>query len=247
MNPLPPNYSPSALELLQRDLALRLESDPYFADIAVVVGRPREKESFATIQQRVDQALSGLVLKAGRGGVSVMVLMPTGDAIDTNAPGPRLDFTVAVRVQELPVINMGNIGTRKSVEEVALRVLQLGHLFNPGRGNVLVAAGDAFTPRDDFEPKITVEVRFTQKSGVAALPKVARPSINYAVPTVTLSCATPAAVLRYTLDGSLPGAANPSSVTYAAPFALTASTTLRVAADLSDYAQSDCVQSALTV
>lgn len=245
MDSLSANYSPSPLETLQLDLAGRLESDAFFADIPVTVMRPRGQESFATIQTRIDQALAGVRKKANKAGASVFVAMATADATDSNAPGPRLDFEIMVRVEEVPTINMGPSGTRKSCEEIALRVAQLGHLFNPGRGNVLYCAPQALTPQDNDAGKVIIDVTFRQKCGVEGLGKVSTPSFapfgGAALQEVAMVCATDGATIYYTTNGTLPCSANPDAQTYTAPFIAEAGV-LRAAAEKSGYAASDVRQ-----
>lgn len=239
----------SPLERLQADLYGRLEADDYFDDVGVFLLRPREQESFAQIQSRVDQALAGLVKRGGKAGAAVMVLMPTADAIDRNAPGPLLNFQIVVRVVELPVINMGTSGSLKSAEEIALRVHQLGHHFNPGRGGTLLSHPDALTPAADEKDdrRVVIDCRFELRGGVAAVGKVARPSITPAaggsVPqSVTLACATAGAALWYTLDDSLPTPGNTAATLYSGAFNVSSAATLRVGAFATDLLPSDVAQ-----
>lgn len=237
---LPANYSASPLERLQLDLAARLEADAYFVDLPVTVIRPRAEESFATLQTKIDKALSGLIRKNGKGGAAVSVFMALAEPTDPNVPGPRLDYTITVRIEENPVLNMGANGTRKSCEEIALRTAQLLHLFNPGKGNVVTCA--ALRPVE-VDGRVVYELDLTQKGGVAGLPKVATPVLaatsTVVGAEVTLSCATVGAEILFTRDGSYPVPGVASTETYSAPFTIAAAGTLRVAATCSGYAQSD--------
>ncbi len=237
------SYTPSLLEITQTDLAGRLSVDPFFAGIPVFVVRPREQESFTTIQTKIDQMIGGLTSYNGKSGAAVYVLMPTGDAADINVPGPRLNFAFVVRVQELPIINMGPKGTQKSAEEIALKVLSLLHHFNPGKGNVIVAAADALTPSSAADPKITIDVKFIQTSGVQPEVKVVTPQLTSAPAVspavgvdVTITCATDGASLFYSIDGSYP------SLPYTAPVNVAASAIVRAVASKSGLQQSDIRQ-----
>ncbi len=234
------SYTPSQLERLQRDVAARLEANSFFADIGVFIMRPRDNDGFVQIQGRADQLLAGMVKKAGKAGVAVFVLMPTADATDLDAPGPRLDNTITVRVQELPAINMGPNGTLKSCEEVALQVLQVCHHFNPGKGNVIYAAPDAITPSAVADPKVTIDVKLLQKSGLAYYRKCAPVTISAVGLVVTLSCTEVGATILYSIDGSYP------TLAYTAPFTLAAAATVRAAAHTADLQQSDLRESSIS-
>lgn len=241
------SYAPSLLEIGQTDLAARFTADPFFADVGVFVLRPRGNESFVTIQSKIDQLIGGLVKKNGKSGAAVFVLMPTADSVNPDTPGPRLKFKYTVRVQELPIINMGDNGTQKSAEEIALRVLQLGHHFSPGTGNVIVAASDAMTPSADADPKITIDVNFEQQGGVRAESKVITPALTSAPAVdpdtgndVTITCATAGASILYSVDGTYP------TLPYTVPVNVPGSATVRAVATKSGLLPSDVRQITLS-
>jgi hypothetical protein len=148
---------------------------------------------------------------------------------------------------------MGSGGTGKSAEEIALRVLQLGHHFHAGRGATLLAHPDALTPGTDEKDdrRVIIDCRFEVRGGVAAVAKVARPTISpaeggAAPQTVTLACATAGAAIWYTTDESLPTPGNASATQYSAPFSVAAAATLRVAAYKSALLPSDVTQAVFT-
>jgi hypothetical protein len=238
------------LQRLQTDIASRLEADEYFADIGVTLMRPRAELGFVQIQERVDQLINGLVTKAGKKGAAVLVLMPLADAPASDAPGPELMHTITVRVQELPIVNMGTSGTQKPAEEIALRVLQVLQFFTPGNGRCLVVDPQALTPTEQFDPKVTIDCRFRQQGGINPLAKVASPiltSSSAAAPgTVTITCATSGAAIYYTTDGSYPGSTNTAAHLYSAPFAQATSATIRAAAQKTALQGSDVVELTLT-
>lgn len=232
----------SLLETIQRDLHARLAAEPYFADLDVVLARPREKLGFTQIQSQIDTLLAGQRKVGGKCGAALSVLMPDAAVADPNAPGPRLDITFTVRCLEIPVINMGPSGTLKSVEELALRVLQLGHHFNAGRGAVLYGRDLVPLPAAGDDPRLGIDVSFTLKTGAEAYPKLARPLVVASQPaapaTVTLTGPAGATVL-YTLDGSYPVAGAAGTSTYTAPFAVATAAEIRALSTQTGYQQSD--------
>jgi len=115
-------------------------------------------------------------------------------------------------------------------------------LFTAARNHGIDGSGKSFTPNTGEMDHVTV-VRG------AALPAVATPVI---VPDggefsgsvqVSLSCATPEAVIRYTTDGSAP---NLSSPAYTAPFTLTAAAVVKARAFRSGHADSAVASATFT-
>jgi len=231
----------SALEQLQKDLAERLEAEDFFSDIGVYVFRPRENLEATEIQGKIDESLNCLVLKNGKGGAAVFVLMPLADAPDANVPGPRLEISVTIRIQEIPLLNMGADGTQKSAEDIGLEVLQAIHHFIPhGISQMLIADKDALTPSLEFPPKITYDAKFATFHALPRPAKVATPEINGSIPSaVVITCATAAATIYYTLDGSYPRNGNPAAVLYSVPFAVVAPVTIRAGAFKTNLQGSD--------
>lgn len=214
----------SPRERLQLDLAARLEADPYFDDITVTVVRPRASFGFVQIDQLVAEVLGCIRKKAGKGGASVQVLMPLVDAESTDARGPLIQNAITVRVQELPVHNMGPNGTQKSAEDIADNVVRLLHLFNPGKGNVVYGAPDLMTPTAEFDPRVTIDCRFLQQGAMGGREKVQPVTLTAAGYQVTLTTATSGASLYYSTDGAYP------ATLYTAPFTVAAGTTVRAVA-----------------
>lgn len=237
----------SVLEQLQVDIAARLEADPFFVDVPVYILRPRASLGFVQIQNLINQTLTGLRFQGGKCGVAVIVMIPTADSTEPDAPGPRLTFIPVVRVQEFPPINMGPSGTGKTAEEVALYVLQMLHQFNFGNNNVLVTASDALTPSDAFDPKLTIDCKFNQYSGLQRAAKVATvlisPRSGSHSQSVTMTCDTAGAAIYYTTNGDYPTDAD---TLYTAPFTPAAAGTIRAAAIKTDYMQSDVSQAIFT-
>lgn len=242
------------LNRLLLDLHARADTAPYFADVPLFVMRPRlepdgtakDNASFASINEKVADAINCLTLKAGKGGACVKFLMPLGDNERPNVEGPQLKFGISMLVHEHPVLNWGKNGTRKTSEEIGLRLIQLFHLFMPNGGNCVAADNATLTATDKFAPLVTHEVRFTQQGNLPRIRRVTRPILSVtsgtAPATVQVTCANPGARLFYTVDGSYPSSVNLSAYAYAAPIEITEPCTLRVAAELAGYDQSDVSQ-----
>ena len=227
------------IETAQEDFFERLRADAYFADVPVLA------EHKGVTEDDINQSLATLNANgAGGAGVLAVVLMPTLTPEDPNAPGPRHSIRITVQVIDQPLLN--TIG--KTASQVAERVRTILHRYRDGLGGTWTFAGMEPIPVDTG--KVSYGVSFTRLAGDNPPAKVAAPVVaaaGTAVPqTVTLTCATGGAVMRYTLDGSYPSALNPAAVVYAAPFSVTVAATLRTAATLTARQQSDVTQAIFT-
>ena len=228
--------NPIQLEQWQADVAATLAADSYFANIPVFIVRSLR------IQSKIDNALAGATKTNGKTGLAVLVLMPVGDVDKENIPGPNLIGRITVRVQEIPSINMGDVGVGIPAEEAALYVLSLlHHRYFIGSLGAMTAAKDALTPSLEFDPKLTYDVQFNARLTLNQLSKVAiptfAPSSGAHPQNVTISCATGGASIYYTSDGSLPTPTNGTLV--AGVVAVTAAKTLRATAYLAGSVASD--------
>lgn len=236
------------------DLHARANADPFYDEISLFVRRPRynadgtakDDASFAVIDERINAALSCLVLKAGKGGAAVTFLMPFGNTTKPNLGGPQMEFVYGVTIQEHPILNFGPKGTLKSAEEIALYTAQLFHLCMLNGRNCLYVDGETLTPVDRKDGLVTYELRFKQQGNLREQQRVALPAVaprGGAVPqTVTLTCGTSEAEIWYTTDGSYPSSANAAATQYSAPIDLAEACTLRVAAEKDGLMQSDVAQ-----
>lgn len=223
------------LEQDQADFFHRLSSDEYFTDVKVLLEAKGDTES------DVEQALSALLEKSSKIGACVVVLMPTLINDSPNAPGPRSIVRMTCQVIDQPLFNLGASGTGKSASQIAERVRMICHHFATGRGNVYTFAAQDPIPME--VGKNSYGVAFTRQGGDCPPRKVIAPAIaatSDVVPsTVTLTCATGSATIRYTLDGSPPYASNAAALTYATPFEVSTAATVRAAASLTAYQPSD--------
>lgn len=209
----------------QLDLHDRVVDDEWF-DLPVLL------EEKGVTEADVDKALGPIKAVGGKNGVCVIVLMSELEPEASNATAARWGDSITFQVVEWPLANRGATGNGKSAALVATRIRQLVHLFANGYGGTWSFAGQA--PLPAAAGKISYGVRFTRSGGDAALPLVATPRIEAtaatAPATVTLTCSTADAAIRYTLDGSYPRATNPATVIYTAPFAVATSANIRAVA-----------------
>lgn len=222
----------SPLERDQADFASRLNASPYFVDVGVYAFRPRANLAATAIVGGIEAALNCLKTKAGKGGAAVTVLMPTVNSPEGSTPGPDLEERITIRVQELPLINLGAQGTMKSAESIAFEVLGLFHLVQVG-GNVWYADTDAIQPNLEFAPKITYDVTLRRRITLGAPLRSAMPMIEpeeVDAPVEVTITAAPGATIYYTTNGNYPAPGIEGAVEYTGPFTLTTSALVRAVA-----------------
>lgn len=231
------------LEQLQSDAEARLLADPYFDDIAIVV--QRKGVTLADVQRRLT-VLNGRGQKAG---ACVLVLMP-GGGVQDQTPGPRLSIMQSFIVLVHPTLNVATTGTGKSAEEISVRILQLFIFAHFGYGAVLHCEQDALVPNDTFDGLVGYQVNFHTFAGETPRQRVAAPTIqatSSATPaTIQLTCATAAADIWYTTDGSYPASGNAAAMKYTGAFDCSAACTVRAGAEADDLAPSNITQLVLT-
>lgn len=226
------------LEYAQEMFAGRLAADPYFADIAVLQQRK------GVTDDDIRQALGTLNAKAGKLGACVVVLMPSLQPKNGNAPSPIYNIRLVVQVIDLPLFNLGESGTGKTCEQIAQRVRQLCHLLSTGEKTSWIWAGSDPLPVE--EGSNSYGVAFTRESGDPHLPKVANVKSEATGPTsIALSCATAGATIRYTLDGSYPYENNTAAVLYTEPIAILEPCTLLAVAEAADHLASNLLKASL--
>jgi hypothetical protein len=219
----------SELVLLQNDISRKLLAEQYFTDIPVFVVRSK------TVEGDIANAINGVSMKQGKSGIAVQVIMPTADCVDQyeKVPGPFFIANYCVRIQEIPLINMGARGTQKTAEEVALNVLNMLHLFNFGRSLVAFRASPtALTPSLEFEPRLTYDVCF---HAVYQLPRgvdlrVPTPTADISGATLTLTDSDPDARIYYTAQDTDYPSADAGGILYSTPFTVLVGSTIRAAA-----------------
>lgn len=226
---------PSFLEQLQLDIAARLSSLEEFTGITINVVRPRSEAEAALIQTTIDNVLAGMTYKDNKAGAAVIISVPIPEAIDEELPGPQLEPVIRARVIENPLVNMGELGTKLSAEQICLNLLHSLHHWDPGTGNgPLRAEKKPMEPVENYPGKVVYDCLLRTRHGLDPAIKVATPIVtqNSALPTagVTMSCLTPGASIYYTTDGSLPWPGNEAASLYQNSFELAEAVTLRAAA-----------------
>lgn len=230
------------IEAVQPDIVACLLSDSYFIDIPVIALRKER------IVDEFNSALSGITLKGGHAGVGVEVLMPALDSAEPNAPGPLCTLKVLLRVKENPTVNLGPMGTQKTAEAVAARILQLLHgLGLPGiLTGSLYAAPQAISPSTEFLPLVSYYIELHSAFEFTPLPKMAAPQIVCPALEVSITHSDAGASLYYTTDSTFPGPGNAAAQIYTAPFAVETGTYVRAAAYKAGFAGSDVAMAAIT-
>lgn len=228
----------SALRDFQEDLRWPLLADEFFTDLGVIDWRSAELET------EVARHLTVVTEKNSKcgAGVIVMPLRATDDLPDASAAHP-LFCLVTFLVLEVPEINRGDSGTKKSALEIAERIRQvMKHRILGGFATPLAPDDPTIEAVEDPIAPVALEVRFRSRVGVdQAMYKVANPVFDYDTVTgiLTITCDTPDATIYYTLDGSYPytSAANPnaSAVAYSAPIQMEGEWFIRAAGFAGGY------------
>lgn len=232
---------------LQNDLAHVLLGDDWLRDVNIVT---RWKLLLEDVK-RPDRELAAEVLayvtpRNGRKGCGVIIELPELSVASANLPGPEFDLTVTCLVLEDPLVNYGpQTGTLRPCDQVAQRIIEIGHGWPLLPHGELYAKGATIVQAPDFEPLRAFRARLNLKMPRTQTTRVAPPEIAESNGTVTLTPATGSECF-YTLDGTFPGPGNPAAFRYAAPFTVTAGTEIRWAAYQTDLLPSAAQHATVT-
>lgn len=222
----------SKLTTLQQEIVDRLLADPFFDDIPVF------PEHLEALDNEIDRAE---IL-----GLGIVVATIQADVQDPDVPGPYFnEIQLLVRIAEHPITNR-NGGTGKTAGEIAEKVCAVLHHWTPDSLSApLVSAPPSIRvdapPDDGWTGRACL---FHTQGGLSyEVPTLADPGIAVDAGTVTLSHATPGAVLFYTTNGKHPAPRN--GTLYTAPFAPGGGLTLKVRAWLPGYLPSAVVTQSL--
>ncbi len=210
---------------IQSDFEAKLNSEAYFADIAI-----NSLRRMVIAKEMVKEA-ADLTAKGGKVGCGVLIYMPTLDGIHPNLAGPQLEVWVPIDVIEIPEINFGDIGSQKTAEEVALRIARTlcaleieGLAFFTGDKNLLAPLEDQYGAGTNSYRVMLHAILYQAEEA-----KVIKPELTDAALTVTLSSPTAGAAIYYTTDDSFPGPGNAAAHLYAAPFLVASGAIVRFA------------------
>ena len=225
------------IDLVQPDFAARLASLGYFSDIAVAAPRVwkegERQQTPKSITERIDQALTGLVVTGGKIGAAVRVFQPTINVTDAN--GRKAQILLLARCEVHPIYNNAANGTQKKVSRIGYEVLRAGLNFSPMVGFcTLTCDGNSFIPYVSADRNFeTVDVIFIANFTVSPLAACLLPTLTQGDNgLVTLTNQTAGAEIWYSTDLSFPAAQIVTAKKYTGPFTVDSSTNLRWAAYL---------------
>jgi hypothetical protein len=219
------------LDMVQRELKARLESDEYFQDIPVIDYRQ------ANLQSELEKMISGLTGKAGKNGIFAYLSGFVANVGDPDVSGPLFDgIGFNAVIFELPLINMGSTGTRKPALQTAIRLAQVLHQYRPeGISETILVRKEAIRQTDTPDDSaVSYSVPVMVPAHIDPPAKCAVPVLDVpdaaAPQTVTITCATAGAAVWYTLNDSYPSPLNPAATLYTAPVLVATAAALRAVA-----------------
>lgn len=229
------------LAQIQTELKARLDAAEYFVDVPIVV------ESDKDFLKQVEMITSDMLAKAGKRGVAVMIGPTTIDVPSPDAAGPMWGpLAMNVTAYETPILNADPAkGTGKAALELCRQAGYCLHHYRPdGLAQTLYCDTTAIRPAaplhaDQIAYRLAIRIPDNEGAPDKVAPVVISPDSGVHPQTVTLTCATAAASIYYTLDESHPWSGNTAAVLYTAPLALAAAATVRAVAYKSGMIASD--------
>jgi hypothetical protein len=236
------------LAQIQTDLKARLEADAYFADIPVII------ESEQDFLAQLTKLTANMIAKAGKRGTAVVIGPTTVDVPSPEVPGPDwAPMKMFVTAYETPLLNKDpTAGTGKAAFEIARKIATVLHDYRAEGlfDNALceTAAIRPAAPLHGDQIAYSVGLRIPDKDTAAdkVYVPIISPASGAAPQTLSITCATAGATIRYTLDGSYPAAGNATAVVYAAPIAVTSAATVRAVAAKSGMTDSNSSRAVIT-
>ena len=229
------------IDALPYEVAARLNSDDYFADIPVAVADE------GNVKQEIARKMALLTAKTRTKGVGVVVLQVVASDEYAGLQFGPMTLMPSVQVVEQVEINQGPNGTKKSARQVARRIRDV----LKGTGFVgLVKDFRAESPcifpvnlKEDIGDNVRAyQVDFRCIEASTEVPQqVQMPAFVSQAPTnaVALVSATNGAAIYYTTDNSYPWAGNAAATLYAGPVTIPAGgVTIRACAYLSGWVAS---------
>ncbi|MDR3459551.1 MAG: chitobiase/beta-hexosaminidase C-terminal domain-containing protein [Verrucomicrobiae bacterium] len=248
------------LDLLPAELKARLDSDPFFDDIPVVLAVK------GNVAQEYSRLRADIEAASGHRGVVVIVQQIIADDIYLGLPGGPMKLFPSFQVIENVELNNDDSGTKKSARKVARHIIKNMKLagfrdFVQG----MKCATPAIHPADikDLADNVVAEQvnfecqEFSDEQFLYCLPPVFTQVPGQA--QIQITTATPGAAVWYTTDDTFPypgtkddGYEGSTSQLYAAPLAFTLNVpqTIRAAAygpSGTDYISSSIERAVITL
>lgn len=208
------------IERLPFELQARLEADPFFADIPVLVAEDWKVK--AAIARK--QAL--FTEKGGKRGAAVIILPMIGEDIYPNLAFGPLTLQPAFQVIEHGELNNDPKGTRKSARRIARRIVCVVKPLSLGGLVTEFVAGKPLIDSVDLEAELgalvsALQVNFqTIEADAEELCQVAAPQFSTypaETPKVQITCATEGATIWYSLNEEYPAPGRDGAIAYTAP------------------------------
>lgn len=216
------------IDRLPYELASRLASDPYFADIPIVVADE------GNVQATIAKKQAAITAKGGKWGIAVVVLQIEADDESSEVTFGPMRLRPAFQVVEQREQNMSVTGTGKRCRQVSRHIvtaIKSMSLCGLTTGFVCDKPAIEAVPLDkDLAANfIAGQVNFvTYEQSDEVLAQVSAPTLAVVGGAVQIASATDGAAIWFTTDGSYPRPVVPgdeeknSSQLYAGPIAIPA-------------------------
>jgi hypothetical protein len=206
------------IDRLPWELAARLQADPFFVDIPVVVVEE------GNVLQEMEKKQAAVTTQTGHRGVAVFVLEVIADDDQRSIQFGPMTLRPAFQVVENVELNRDANGTGKSVRKVSRKIVQVMKLCGMGGlitsmipdkpciepVNLKKELGDGIKARQvnfycmEVPGQVPGQVQIPVFVSLAPLPQF------------TITCATAGAQIYYTTDDSYPAGGNATTVAYVA-------------------------------
>lgn len=230
------------LEQLQADVTGILRATPGLTLANII------QDNKGDLEGNLETELATAHSDSGKAGLAIIVLAVEVTGAEENLPGPPLEALVNIQCIELVEMNRSvTDGTGIRSSTAATRVLGALHHTSLDT-HVLYAAKHPIRPlpmRDGFVAHM-VSIRTTLNGLPTLKTGPVTPSWDDEAGTLSLACATPHAVIHYTVDGSFPGPGASGSTLYAGPVPLVPGNRLRAAAYAPDLNPGDVLDLTIT-
>jgi hypothetical protein len=208
--------SKSIATILRNNSYARLRHTPYFTDINII----NNQKGFGVSD--IENALKFEVKTNHKKGAAVLLDRVIRRPVNPEATIPLFDLVLPVMVCVNPLINQGEKGTGKDIEDIVDQViLTLNNTVVTPTNGALKLAGDDIDPQ--FDEKVGVlftELDFGLQNGLVPQPKLPAPvlAVNGGLLAMSLHANFAGAQIWWTGDGSWPSPGNAAAHLYNEPF-----------------------------